>query len=475
MVIFRKIIFILFVLLPCLILGQDKSHDFFIEDEFMHLNIDLRKSNKSIDSLLQIAKINNLSSKDIRNAKFKKLTVNGWIMKNSDQNILQFKRSLTFLTQLNENNFKSILHNIFNSGTNYGYDTDAEFGVNHFTTVTVKELANGLTKFTLPAHSGAKKVILAGSFNNWSVSEYMMTQTLSGWEFTIKLDAGMHLYKFIVDGFWLNDQFNLNKKPDGHDGFNSVYFKYNTEFILSGFLDRSKIILSGAFNSWDKQMLLMQKTNTGWRLPMYLKEGRHEYKFIVDEDWITDPSNALKVPNQEGTYNSVIYIGHQVEFKVSAANAKKVYVAGTFNNWKPNIDALLPEFELWKTTLNLAKGNYQYKFIVDGNWMLDPKNPHNAMDGDIVNSFKAVEPNTSFCIKDFPNAKSVFISGDFNQWDEYGYSMVKIDGCWKIEVYLKPGKHLYKLIVDGKWVKDPTNSLFEPNEFKDYNSVIWVK
>ena len=107
--------------------------------------------------------------------------------------------------------------------------------------------------------------------------------------------------------------------------------------------------------------------------------------------------------------------------------------------------------------------------------MLDPKNPHNAMDGDIVNSFKAVEPNTSFCIKDFPNAKSVFISGDFNQWDEYGYSMVKIDGCWKIEVYLKPGKHLYKLIVDGKWVKDPTNSLFEPNEFKDYNSVIWVK
>ena len=72
MVIFRKIIFILFVLLPCLILGQDKSHDFFIEDEFMHLNIDLRKSNKSIDSLLQIAKINNLSSKDIRNAKFKK-------------------------------------------------------------------------------------------------------------------------------------------------------------------------------------------------------------------------------------------------------------------------------------------------------------------------------------------------------------------------------------------------------------------
>jgi len=37
------------------------------------------------------------------------------------------------------------------------------------------------------------------------------------------------------------------------------------------------------------------------------------------------------------------------------------------------------------------------------------------------------------------------------------------------------GKHLYKFIVDGKWIKDPDDPLWEGNEFGTDNSVIWIE
>jgi 1,4-alpha-glucan branching enzyme len=468
-------IFLIIIFIPIGLLGQNKSHSFFMEGDFMQLNIDLRQNNKSIDSLLQIAKIRDITSFDIRKTKFKKLIANGWTIKKTDGIILELRRSLQCLSIISGNNLISIVSKIMNNGIELGYDTRADFGVNNFSKITVKELDNGKTRFFLPGNRNVAQVILSGSFNLWSVSDDLMTKTSDGWEITIKMEEGMHLYKFIIDGYWQNDQFNLNKKPDGHDGYNSIYFKYNTEVTLTGYTDKSKVVLSGDFNNWNEQLLALQKTDSGWKLPMYLKEGRHEYKFIVDKDWITDPANSNKVLNQEGTYNSVIYIGHQTEFKINALSAKKVFVSGTFNTWQPNVDPLKPELDFWKINLNLPKGNYQYKYIIDGKWILDANNPHTAMDGDIVNSLKVVQPNTNFCIKDFKNAKKVAISGDFNNWDEYGYTLFQNNECWVIDIYLKPGKHLYKLIVDGKWIKDPENNLYEPNEYDDYNSVLWVK
>jgi hypothetical protein len=39
---------------------------------------------------------------------------------------------------------------------------------------------------------------------------------------------------------------------------------------------------------------------------------------------------------------------------------------------------------------------------------------------------------------------------------------------------LPTGKNRYKFIVDGTWMIDPGNKLWEPNEFDTGNSVVWI-
>jgi tetratricopeptide (TPR) repeat protein len=73
-------------------------------------------------------------------------------------------------------------------------------------------------------------------------------------------------------------------------------------------------------------------------------------------------------------------------------DAKLVTVAGSFNNWDPFHTFLRPNGSSWETRLELPPGKYEYKFVVDGNWMLDPANPNRKSDGgNNVNSVLVVE------------------------------------------------------------------------------------
>jgi 1,4-alpha-glucan branching enzyme len=79
-----------------------------------------------------------------------------------------------------------------------------------------------------------------------------------------------------------------------------------------------------------------------------------------------------------------------------------------------------------------------------------------------------------------PEAKSVHISGSFNDWnvssDPLSHSKKdRADGTWKKVLYLEPGVYEYRFIVDGIW-HDDTSSSAEgwTNEFGTFNCVIWV-
>ena len=53
--------------------------------------------------------------------------------------------------------------------------------------------------------------------------------------------------------------------------------------------------------------------------------------------------------------------------------AKKVFVAGTFNGWKPESTPLAPLGDgRWKGQLSLGPGRHEYLFVVDGRWLPDP-------------------------------------------------------------------------------------------------------
>ena len=76
--------------------------------------------------------------------------------------------------------------------------------------------------FKLRGHKDAKKVLLSGSFNDWSEDGFEMIQTDYGWKFTVLLSSGKHLYKFIVDDEWIVDPANPVKEYDYKGNVNSV-------------------------------------------------------------------------------------------------------------------------------------------------------------------------------------------------------------------------------------------------------------
>jgi 1,4-alpha-glucan branching enzyme len=63
----------------------------------------------------------------------------------------------------------------------------------------------------------------------------------------------------------------------------------------------------------------------------------------------------------------------RISFRFHNTEACRVFLAGSFNAWDPTEHPLKKDGNgLWKTTKTLDQGIYQYRFIVDGEWKVDP-------------------------------------------------------------------------------------------------------
>jgi chromosome partitioning protein len=67
-----------------------------------------------------------------------------------------------------------------------------------------------------------------------------------------------------------------------------------------------------------------------------------------------------------------------VEFRDDAAN--DVRIAGDFNGWMPDRDVQSEVADdggirVWRKHLRLPPGTYEYRYVVDGEWCADPRNP----------------------------------------------------------------------------------------------------
>ena len=74
-----------------------------------------------------------------------------------------------------------------------------------------------------------------------------------------------------------------------------------------------------------------------------------------------------------------------------------------------------------------------------------------------------------------PNAKDIFLVGDFNHWKINDSSRLSrtAEGRWEKRIQLAPGnKYKYKYVVDGEWTIDSDNKNLEQNSFGTFDSVI---
>jgi hypothetical protein len=399
-----------------------------------------------------------------------------WKIKQLSSSIIEISKEISKsgefnITRDDLKNIESIL-----TENNKIITESGSFGVNNFKSNKNFKYRDGIAIFYISQFKNSKRIILSGTFNDWSTSMNEMIKTDSGWVLTLPLKPGKYLYKLIVDGKWQLDPGNKLNEKDDNGISNSVLYCGNFVFKLNGYTNSKNVFLAGNFNNWDPSQLKMSKTDEAWEIPIFINEGTHFYKFVVDGQWITDPGNKSWRYDTDGNQNSMLEIGESHVFYLDGfKDAKTVTLVGTFNNWRDNELLMNKTPAGWELNYVLPDKMHQYKYKVDGNWITDPGNPYKSGSGDYENSVLVLKPNHYFRLNTFLDAKKVCIAGNFNNWDPSGYQMIKENGKWIFPVQLKPGKYLYKFVVDGNWITDPANKFWEENEQGTNNSVLWIK
>jgi hypothetical protein len=137
----------------------------------------------------------------------------------------------------------------------------------------------------------------------------------------------------IVNGGLMNNTFFVNRfkyKNAFTENKNTV------TFTLPGFQKAKKVLLAASFTNWKENALPMQQVDKTWQVTIELKEGKHAYKYLVDDQWIVDPNNYINESDDEGNTNSIICKSNTSFSLQGFKNARKVFVAGSFNNWEEN-------------------------------------------------------------------------------------------------------------------------------------------
>ncbi len=84
--------------------------------------------------------------------------------------------------------------------------------------------------------------------------------------------------------------------------------KGNTAFRLKGHGEASVVALAGSFNNWNQSQLLFGREGDEWVCRIDLDPGVYTYKFIVDGNWLLDPSNPDTQEDEAGNVNNVIEV-----------------------------------------------------------------------------------------------------------------------------------------------------------------------
>ena len=173
-----------------------------------------------------------------------------------------------------------------------------------------------------------------------------------------------------------------------------------------------KVSLSGNFNNWSE--IAMKRNSMGIFFYVLsvdtdsdaLERELYRYKFVVDGVWQHDPKNPYRVEDQMGGYYSLFYLDEKpinplasvrvheigekykrsywVEFSAYLPQVRNLVLVGNFNNWNPEHDPMQSNGRgLFQRKIKLEPGEYIYKFIADGKWVLDKYNSETRFDSNI--------------------------------------------------------------------------------------------
>ena len=106
-------------------------------------------------------------------------------------------------------------------------------------------------------------------------------------------------------------------------------------------------------------------------------EGAEEFKQALADVAFKQEEVALPVaPRIPAIQPAAEPVDRGTIFSINAPRAKEVYIVGDFNHWKINEASRLAKLDdgSWHKKFSLTPGKYRYKFVVDGEWLLDSQN-----------------------------------------------------------------------------------------------------
>ena len=83
--------------------------------------------------------------------------------------------------------------------------------------------------------------------------------------------------------------------------------KGTLQFTLSRCAGAKNIFVAGTFTAWTPRRMRQLKDGT-FALTLPVPSGEHEYKFLIDGEWVIDLDNPRTEPNAFGTFNSVTLV-----------------------------------------------------------------------------------------------------------------------------------------------------------------------
>ncbi|RPJ46403.1 MAG: hypothetical protein EHM19_04220 [Candidatus Latescibacterota bacterium] len=116
-----------------------------------------------------------------------------------------------------------------------------------------------------------------------------------------------------------------------------------------------------------------------------LPVGRAYHHSKVDNDYmalateILESAPVVEVENlrewEEKLFGPSVR-GEEIVFRLQAPGVRRVQVAGRFNDWNPSLGEMRqdPISGVWSVRVRVSPGSYQYRYVIDGEWIEDPAN-----------------------------------------------------------------------------------------------------
>lgn len=135
---------------------------------------------------------------------------------------------------------------------------------------------------------------------------------------------------------------------------------------------------------------------------IYFKKGVY-YVYTPDIE-IYQSFSDNRLYKIQGTELIVVKVDEQktaagkkkVSFELQAGQGRTICLAGSFNDWEPDNSRMNYNSvkKCYQSTLELAPGYYEYKFVINGEWVLDEANPNFAAnDFGTLNSVVIISEN----------------------------------------------------------------------------------